>query len=88
MHGNATDVKVFNRLGKAVSEKTFDGKIDVLSITDNAIAMAYGKRIIITDSGLNEKKLVNTESNIEKMALFDNNNHLFVIGSSESKILE
>ncbi len=88
MHTSATDVKIFNRLGKVVAEKTFDAKIDALSVTDSAVSMAYGKKVIITDGRLKEKETVVSDSNIEKMALFADNKHVFVISSSESKILE
>ena len=50
--------------------------------------MAFGKKVIIADSNLKEKKTFESDSAIKKIALYSNEKEVFVIGSSDSKILK
>lgn len=86
--GNSTDVKVINRLGKVISEKTFDSVADDISVGENTIAIAFGKTVYLTDGDLKIKKELQSDSSIKKIELFDDNKHLFIIGNSGGKILE
>lgn len=86
--GNSTDVKVLNRLGKITAERSFDGLVDDIAVSKDALAAVFGRTVYITDSALSDKKTVKSETSIKKIALFDDNKHLFVIGNSETSIIK
>ncbi len=88
VHGTSTDVKVIDRLGSVIAEKSYDGNLEDISMSDDALALAFDKKIIIVDEKLNEKKNIESESSIKRIALYNNEKHVLVIGSSDSKILE
>lgn len=88
VEGNSTTVRVINRLGKVIAEKSYPDIIDDIALSDNAIALAFGKTIYVTNSDLREKKTVKTDSGVKKIALFDDNEHLFVISASGGGIME
>ena len=88
VQGSNTDVKVLNRLGIVVAEKTFEGSIDDISINHDTIAFAFGKQVVITNNDLKEKKILENDSGIKKIALYSDGKHVLVIGNSEVKILE
>lgn len=87
LQGSSTEVVVMNRLGQITGKKTYDSSIVDLAISDSAIAMVYGKTVIIADGKLKEKKKIKSDTTIEKIALYSDNKHVFVIGTSDSKIL-
>lgn len=86
--GNTTHIKVVNRLGKEAAQRDFDGLADDISVTKNALAVAFGRSVYITDSSLEDKKTLKSETSIKKIALYDDNEHLFVIGSSDISIIK
>lgn len=88
IEGSSTNVKIINRLGKVTTEKTYDGVIDDIASGDDSIALAFGKKIYVTNSRLREKKTVRTDYSVKKVALYDDNKHLFVLGTSGGEILE
>ncbi len=88
VQGGATDVKVINRIGVEIAEKTFDGSIEDISVTDEAIAIAYGKKVVIANSKLKEKELLESDSGIKKITMFSDSKHVLAIGNSEVRILK
>ncbi len=88
VQGSNTDVIVLNRLGVPVAEKTFEGSIDDLAINESSIAFAFGKQVVVTNRDLKEKKILENDSGIKKIALYSDSKHVLVIGNSEVKILE
>ena len=88
VQGSSTDVKLVNRLGKVIAEKNYSGNLEDISVGDSAVAMAFGKNVIIADSNLKEKKTLESDSAIKKIALYSNEKDVFVIENSESKILK
>lgn len=84
--GNSSEIKVLNRLGKVTGEKSFDGSIDDISAGTECIAIARDKEIFVVDSKLKEKKSLATTYRIKKIALFDDNESVFVLGSTNSEI--
>lgn len=88
VQGNATDVCVLNRLGSVISEKNYTGNLEDISVGDSAVAMAFGKKVIITDDKLKEKKTLESDTAIKKIAMYSNEKEIFVICSSDSKILK
>ena len=88
VEGSSTDIKIINRLGKVVAEKNYDGMIDAISKNEDSIALAFGKKIYITNGKLREKKRVETDNSVKKMVLYEDNKHLFVLGNSGGKVIE
>lgn len=86
--GNSSDIKIINRLGKVMSEKTYDGIIDDISLSNTAIALVFDKEIFVVNSNLKEKKTLKTDYSIKKVELYDDNVHLFVLGKSSGEILK
>ncbi len=86
--GNSTEVKVINRLGKVTAEKTYNHVIDDISINNNFVALVFDKEIMVVDSKLREKRKLKTEYSIKKVELYDDNKHLFVLGTSSGEIIE
>ena len=86
--GNSTDVCVVNRLGKQTSEASFDYIVDAVSVGEGNAALAFGKSIFVLNQNLKTKKKVYSESAVKKIALFSDNEHIFVINSSGGIILE
>ncbi len=86
--GNSSHIEVINRLGKVTSEKTYDGVIDDISLSNTAIALVFDKEILVVNSNLKEKKTVKTDYSIKKVELYDDNEHLFVLGKSGGEILK
>lgn len=85
---NQTDIKVINRLGAVVAEKSYDDAIVDITTSKSAIALAFGRKIIITDSLLKEKKSVESEVSINKVELYNDNKHLFVLSGTGGEILK
>lgn len=85
---NHTDVKVINRLGAVVAEKSYEDAIQDISVSKSGVALAFGKKAIITDSFLKEKKTLESEFIINKLALYNDNKHLFVLGGTGGEILK
>lgn len=88
INGNSTDVKVINRLGKVTSQKKYNGVIDDISLSNTSIALVFDKEIFVVNSNLKEKKMLKTDYSIKKVALYDDNEHLFVLGKSSGEILK
>lgn len=88
VQGSSTDIKLVNRIGKVIAENNYPGNLEDVSVGSSAVAMAFGKKVIIADSNLKEKKTLESDSVIKKIALYSNEKDVFVIGSSESKILK
>ncbi len=88
LEGSSSQVVVINRLGKVTGNKTYDDRIEDIAVNDEAVAIAIGKSIVITDNMLKEVKTIKSETAVRKIALFSDNEHVFVIGNSESKILK
>ena len=88
VQGSSTDVKLINRLGKVIAQKNYPGNLEDISVGDNAVAMAFGKKVIIADAKLKDKKTLESDSAIKKIAMYSNEKDVFVIGNSESKILK
>lgn len=88
IEGNSTDVKVVNRLGKVTAEAVFEGTIDGISATNDTIALVFGKKICITNPSLRKKKMIENTYSVKKAALFDDDKHLFVLGTSGGEIVE
>lgn len=88
VEGNSTNVKIINRLGKVTAEKTYNSVVDTISISDSSIALAFGKKIYVTNSKLQERKTVESDYSIKKVALYEDDKHLFVLGNSGGEILE
>lgn len=86
--GNSTNITVLNRLGKVTGERSFDGLLDDIAISESAIALAFGRNIYVTDNALQDKKTVQSETSVKKFALYSDNEHLFVIGNSEVNIIK
>ncbi len=86
--GNSTNVTVLNRLGKVTGKRSFDGLLDDIAVSENALAFAFGRNIYVTDSALEDKKTVKSETGVKKIALYSDNEHLFVIGNSEVNIIK
>lgn len=86
--GNSTEVKIINRLGKVTSQETYDGVIDDISLSNTSIALVFDKEIFVVNSNLKEKKKLKTDYSIKKVALYDDNEHLFVLGKSNGEILK
>lgn len=86
--GNSTEVKIINRLGKVIGEKSFDSVADDITTGENTIAIAFGKTVYMTDSDLKIKKELKSDSSVKKIALYSDNKHLFIIGNSGGKIIE
>lgn len=83
-----TDVKVINRLGGVVEEKIYEDTISDISVSKSAIALAFGRKAIITNSSLKEKKEIESEFTINKVVLYNDNKHLFVLGGTGGEILK
>ncbi|MBE7055452.1 MAG: hypothetical protein E7392_05000 [Ruminococcaceae bacterium] len=81
-------VKVINRLGKVTAEKSYTEMIDDISVSESGIGLAFGKNIYITDSSLHEKKNIQSKFGANKIELYNDNKHLFVLGSADAEILE
>ncbi len=88
VEGSSTDIKVINRLGKVVAEKSYDGMIDAISRNDDCVALAFGKKIYVTNGKLRERKTIETDYSIKKMVIYEDNKHLFVLGNSGGKVIE
>ena len=88
VQGSSTDVKIVNRIGKVVAEKNYVGNIEDIAMGDTAVAMAFGKKVIIADNNLKDKKTLESDSVIKKIALFSSEKEVFAIGNSDSKILK
>ncbi len=88
IEGSSSEVVVLNRLGKITGTKIYKDDAKDISLSDNSIALSFGRNILITDNELKEKKEIKSETPIRKIALFNDNKHVFVIGNSESKILK
>lgn len=88
IEGNSTDVKIINRLGKVTAEKSYDSVIDSISISDDSVALAFGKKVYVTNAKLREKKTVEADYSIKKVELYEDNKHLFVLGNSGGEILK
>ncbi len=86
--GGATDIIVLNRIGVEISQNTFDGSLEDVSVSENDIALAFGKKVIIANSKLKEKESLESDSVIKKIALFADGKHILVIGNSDVKILK
>lgn len=86
--GNSTNVAVLNRLGKVTGKRSFDGLADDISVSENAVAFAFGRNIYVTNSALEDKKTVKSETGVKKIALYSDNEHLFVIGASQASIIK
>ncbi|MBQ2888970.1 MAG: hypothetical protein IJE41_00800 [Clostridia bacterium] len=85
--GNSTKVVVLNRLGKIIGERSFDGITDDISVSEDNIAFAFGRNIYVTNSALEDRKNIKSETGVKKIALFKDNKHLFVIGASQASII-
>ena len=57
-------------------------------VNDNAVALAFGRTVYITNSLLEDKKTVKSETSIKQIALFNDNEHLFVVGNSDWGIIK
>ena len=85
--GNSTEVVALSKLGKRTGKKTFDGSVDDLSVGSNCVAIAINKDIYIMNSKLSGKKTAKTNYRIKQIALFSDDTHVFVLGSSSGEIL-
>ena len=88
IEGNSTDVKVINRLGKVTAESVFEGVADGISHANDTVALVFGKKVCITNSSLRKKKTVENDYSVKKVALYDDDKHLFVLGTSGGEIIE
>lgn len=86
--GNSTKVVTVNRLGREIGKKTFDYIADDISVSDDAVAIAFGKEIYIADKELDIEKRVMSESGAKKIVLFDDEDYVFVISGSGGKIIK
>ena len=86
--GNSTEVVTINRLGREIGKKTFDYIADDMSVSKSAVAIAFGKEIYIADKELDIKKRLMSESGVNKIVLFDDEAHVFVISGSGGKIIK
>jgi len=84
--GNSTEVKTISKLGKVIAEKTYNGNVEDVSVGKSNIALAIDKKIYITDSNLKEKKSIKTDYSIKKVTLFNDDEHVFALGSVGGKI--
>lgn len=88
MSVNHTDVKVINRLGGVFEEKSYEDTISDISVSKNGIVLAFGRKAIITNSSLKEKRVIESEFTINKVELYNDNKHLFVLGGTGGEILK
>ncbi len=86
--GKSTDVKVINSLGEVAAEKNYSGTIDAISQNEDSIALAFGKKVYITNGRLKEKKKTEAEYNIKKMVLYKDGKHVFVLGNTGGNVIE
>ena len=85
--GKSTDVLLINRLGNVSAEKNYSGTIDTISQNDDSVALAFGKKVYITNDKLREKKTVEADSSIKKMVLYKDSKHIFVLGNSGGNVI-
>jgi len=86
--GHSSSVNIISRLGKVSAEKVFEGAISDISVSENAVAIAAGKSIYVTDFSLREKKTVDAGYTVKKVELFGDDKHLFVLSSTGGEILK
>ncbi len=86
--GKSTDVKIINRLGKVDATKNYSGTIDAISRNNESIALAFGKKVYVTNEKLREKKKTEADYNIKKIVLYKDSKHLFALGNSGGKVIE
>ena len=86
--GNSTNVEIVNRLGKAVSQKTFDGHAEDISVSNKRIAIAFGRTVKVYDEKLSEKDSAEAETGIKRLVFYDDDNHLFVLGNTGANIIK
>ncbi len=85
--GNSTEIVAISKLGKKTGEKTVDGTVDDLSVGRNCVAVAVDKKIYVLSTKLSEKKTIKTDYSIKQIALFNDDSHIFALGSSSGEIL-
>ena len=88
IRGNSTEVEVINRLGEVVASRTINSIADDISVSGQKIAIAFGKKLHITDSFLEEEKIYEAESSIKKTEFFAGGKHLFILGNSSEEIID
>ena len=85
--GNSTEVEVINRLGEVTEARTISSILDDIAVSKNKIALAFGKKLYITNEKLKDKEILEADSSIKKVEFFTDDNHLFVLGNSSVQIL-
>ena len=85
---HSTDVKIINRLGEVSAEKNYDQTVSDISVNEDSVAIALGKEIHITNEKLKDKRVLKTYYIADKIVLYDDSRHLFVLGDSGGEILE
>ena len=85
--GNSTEVEVVNRLGALIKTRTIPSILDDIAVSKNKIALAFGKKLYITNENLKDKDTLEADSSIKKVEFFTDDNHLFVLGNSSVQIL-
>lgn len=85
--GNSTDIEVINRLGSVVAKSTINSILDDIAVSRNKIALAFGKKLYITNEKLKEKDVLEADSSIKKVEFFSDDEHLFILGNSSVQVL-
>ena len=85
--GNSTEVEVVNRLGELIKTRTIPSILDDIAVSKNKIALAFGKKLYITNEILKDKDTLEADSSIKKVEFFTDDNHLFVLGNSSVQII-
>ncbi|MBR1970880.1 MAG: hypothetical protein IKA17_11070 [Clostridia bacterium] len=85
--GNSTEVEVINRLGSVIAKRNINSILDDIAVNKNKIALAFGKKLYITNERLKNKETLEADSSIKKVEFFADDNHLFVLGNSNVQII-
>ncbi len=85
--GKETEIEIINKLGKVTAQKNYDGIVDAISQNEDSIALAFGKKVLITNAKLGLKKTTESDFNVKKIVLFGKDN-LFALGNSGGKIVK
>ena len=88
IRGNSTEVEVINRLGKVIAKRTINSIADDISVSGQKIAIAFGKKLYVTNTLLEEEKIYEAESSIKKTEFFTGGKHLFILGNSSEEIID
>jgi len=85
---NKSEVIILSKLGEVIGKKTYENKVESISVGDSCIAVAFDKNIYLNNSKMKEQKVIKCEYNIKKISLFNDDSHVFVLGSSKGKVLK